>query len=313
MTREALYVAMTRGRHANHAYLATDEAHLEAHQHAPGFHAGQVTAHSILTAVLQHEGAERSAHETITIEQEAWTSIGQLAAEYETIAQTAQHDRFAATIAHSGLDDKQTEAVIRSESFGSLIAQLRHIEADGYEPQQSVARVVRAGGLDKADDPAAVLGSRLAKLSAAPSGGTRPRHRPRYLAGLIPQAIGPMPADMDRSLTELAELIEKRADALASNAIKEQQPWVQSLGPQPSDPARRVEWRQYLRTVAAYRDRHHIHGSDPLGPAPTRQGQRLDRHRATQATERAQTTARQDIARQRGPSRQINTGHDLGR
>ena len=96
MTREAFYVAMTRGRQTNTAYVATDEAHLEAHQHTTDFQAGHLTARSILHGVLQHEGAERSAHETITTEQDAWTSIGQLAAEYETIAQAAQHDRFAA-------------------------------------------------------------------------------------------------------------------------------------------------------------------------------------------------------------------------
>lgn len=33
MTRESLYVSMTRGREANHVYVATDEAHLEQHQH----------------------------------------------------------------------------------------------------------------------------------------------------------------------------------------------------------------------------------------------------------------------------------------
>jgi hypothetical protein len=43
---------------------------------------------------------------------------------------------------------------------------------------------VDAGG--QSDDPAAVLAARLAKLTTARSGGTRPRRRPRYVAGLIP-------------------------------------------------------------------------------------------------------------------------------
>ncbi|MHB1539003.1 MAG: MobF family relaxase, partial [Solirubrobacteraceae bacterium] len=203
MTREAFYVAMTRGRQANTAYVATDEAQLEAHQHTPGHSDGQVTARSILYDVLQHEGAERSAHETIATEQDAWTSIGQLAAEYETIAQTAQHDRFAATVAHNDLDAGQAKAIVDAESFGSLVAQLRRTQADGYQPEDLFSRVVRAGGLDGAEDPAAVLTARLAKLTAARSGGTRPRQRSRYLAGLIPQASGPMPADMRRTLPSL--------------------------------------------------------------------------------------------------------------
>ncbi|MGK4029889.1 ATP-binding domain-containing protein, partial [Bacteroides uniformis] len=33
VTRESLYVAMTRGRESNRVYVATDEHHLEEHQH----------------------------------------------------------------------------------------------------------------------------------------------------------------------------------------------------------------------------------------------------------------------------------------
>jgi hypothetical protein len=312
MTREALYVAMTRGRHSNHAYVANDETQLEAHQHTPNFQDGHVTARSILYGVLQHEGAERSAHETIITEQDAWTSISRLAAEYETIAQAAQHDRFAATIAHSCLDPEQARAITTGESFGSLVAQLRRLEADGYEPERSFARVLRAGGLDRADDPGAILAARLAKLTAARSAGTRPRGRPRYLAGLIPQALGPMPADTRRALTELTELIEQRTHALTKQAINERQPWVRSLGSQPSDPRRRADWQQQLRTIAAYRDRYNIRSDDPLGPAPTRQGQRLDHQRATLAARRAQTSARQGVTRQREPRQQIAARHELG-
>jgi conjugative relaxase-like TrwC/TraI family protein len=272
MTREAFYVAMTRGRHSNVAYVATDEAQLEAHQHTPGFEDGQVTARSILGCILQHEGAERSAHETIASEQDAWTSIAQLAAEYETIAQAAQHDRFATAIADSGLDAEQVQAITGGESFGALVAQLRRTEADGYEPGEAVARVLRAGSLDGAKDPAAVLQARLARLIAARAGGTRPRQSPRYLAGLIPQATGPMPADMRRTLTELAKLIEQRADALTQQAIEGREPWVRRLGSPRSAPARHADWQRQLRTVAAYRDRYGLSGSDPLGQAAEQPG-----------------------------------------
>jgi AAA domain/Histidine kinase-, DNA gyrase B-, and HSP90-like ATPase len=61
MTREAFYVAMTRGRYSNVTYVATAKAHLEEHQHTPEYE-DQVTARTILYGVLQHEGAEKSAH-----------------------------------------------------------------------------------------------------------------------------------------------------------------------------------------------------------------------------------------------------------
>ncbi len=312
MTREAFYVAMTRGRFSNIAYVATDEVHLEEHQHTHGYE-DQVTARTILYGVLQHEGAEKSAHETIEAEQEKWSSIAQLAAEYETIAQTAQHQRFATAVAASGLDTDRATAVVCSESFGSLIAQLRRTEAEGHHPEQLLTRAVRAGGLDDAKDPAAVLAARLAKLTATRSRGTRPRRRPRYVAGLIPEATGAMPADMHRTLTELRDLIEQRATALASEALQEGQSWVRRLGPPPADPARRAAWEQQVRTIVAYRDRHEITGSDPLGPAPSSQGQRLDHQRADAAARRAKAAVSDQAGPRRGPERQIDSGCDLSR
>lgn len=313
MTREAFYVAMTRGRLSNVADVATDEAHLEDHQHTPGFDDGKTAARSILYGVLQHEGAEKSAHDTITAEQEKWSSIAQLAAEYETIAQTAQCDRFAAAVAASGLYVDRVAAVVGGESFGSLIAQLRRTEADGHQPEQLLSRAVRAGGLDDAKDPAAVLAARLAKLTAVRSGGTRTRRRARYIAGLLPEATGPMTADMHRTLTELQELIEQRATALADQAIAERQPWIPRLGPPPTEPARRAAWQQQARTIAAYRDRHGITSADPLGPEPASQGQRLDQQQAGVALRQAQIAAGQHDPSRRGAELQLDTSRGLGR
>lgn len=82
---------MTRGKNANRAYVATDQWQLEDHQTRPD---EEVSARSILEAVLCHAGAERSAHEMIEAEQEYWAGIGQLAAEYDTIAQTGKQGRW---------------------------------------------------------------------------------------------------------------------------------------------------------------------------------------------------------------------------
>ena len=62
MCRESLYVAMSRGRTGNHAYVVTDEM-LDVdlhHQPAP-----RLDAIGVLTGVLAREGSERSATETI--------------------------------------------------------------------------------------------------------------------------------------------------------------------------------------------------------------------------------------------------------
>ncbi|SER98426.1 hypothetical protein SAMN05443377_12528 [Propionibacterium cyclohexanicum] len=97
MTRENLYVALTRGRQTNMDYVAIDKPESDHAGPHPGDNA-EATARSALFGVLQHNGAEQSAHETITSEQNTWANIGQLAAEYETIVAAALHDRWATLI-----------------------------------------------------------------------------------------------------------------------------------------------------------------------------------------------------------------------
>ncbi|GAB3597146.1 MobF family relaxase [Microbacterium tumbae] len=289
MTRETFYVSMTRGRQSNIAYVATDEAHLERHQQTET----EVTARTVLYGVLQHEGAEKSAHETISAEQDAWTSIKHLADQYETIAQEAQAERVTDLLIRAGLDRAWLDDVIASESFGSLIAELRRAEANGHNAEQLISRVVAAGGTDQASDLAATLRNRVSRLAEMRSGGTRRRARSRLIAGLVPEAGGFMPADMAQALRELKELIERRVSALADAAITEQAPWTRSLGPQPRTLRERAAWRSCVATVAAYRDRYDIAGPQVLGSSPSTQLQRLDRERAAAAILRAQKMSRE--------------------
>lgn len=79
---------------------------------------GEPTARNILYGVLQHVGAELSAHETLTSERDVWGSIAQLAAEYETIAAAAQHDRWVTVVRASGLTPEQADAAIESDAVG---------------------------------------------------------------------------------------------------------------------------------------------------------------------------------------------------
>src|SRR5699024_7792688 len=126
-TRENFYVAMTRGRHGNYAYVATDTTD-DAHAAPHPSDTPDATARSVLYGVLQHVGAELSAHETITAEQERWGAIAQLAAEYETIAQAGQHDRWATLLTASGLTEEQVDLVLGSDAYGALSAELRRAQ-----------------------------------------------------------------------------------------------------------------------------------------------------------------------------------------
>ncbi len=289
MTRENLYVAMTRGRDANVAYVAVDQPDAAHDVPHPGDNQA-ATGRSVLYGVLQHAGAELSAHETIAAEQEAWGSIAQLAAEYETIAAAAQHDRWATLIQHSGLTESQAAEALASDAFGPLTAELRRAEANHHNVDALLPRLVRARRLEDADDVAAVLHHRLAMATARPAGSGRARKAPRLIAGLIPEATGTMSDEMRQALNERRDLIEARADAVLDNALAGAAPWTAELGPRPTNAKMLTTWRGSARVVAAYRDRYHISGDTPLGTMTASDGQRLDAARARAAVDAAPTT-----------------------
>jgi hypothetical protein len=287
MTRENLYVALTRGREANMAYVAVDKPD-DSHE---GPHPGdniEATAKSVLFGVLQHVGAELSAHETITAEQEAWANIGQLAAEYETIAAAAQRDRWARLVRASGLTDEEAEAAISSPAFGALTAELRRAEANHHDTQTLLSRLVRARRFTDADDIAAILHYRVAKATERPAGSGRARKTPRLIAGLIPEATGTMSPEFRQALTERRNLIEGRTDAILDAAVSQGQEWIVVLGKQPKQERAAQMWRHAARTVAAYRDRYGIADPLPLGAPAEAGAQKVDAARARAALDRAQ-------------------------
>lgn len=270
MTRENLYVAMSRGRESNDVYVATDQAHLEEHQFRDDL---QNTARSILYGILQHIGAELSATETILQEQEDASSIAQLLAEYETIAVEAQAHRWTATLRDAGLTDAQVDGLVDADSFGVLSAELRRLEAAGHQVDQLLATVTKAGRLEDVEDIGSLLRYRVLKL--AERFPAQPPARSGLIAGLFPRATGRMRADDQQALTEREALIEDRARAVVERARTEQEPWIAGL-PEPVDAAQ----ERALTVVAAYRDRWRITAETPLGPEPDDDTQLLDYQRA---------------------------------
>jgi len=306
MTRENLYVALTRGRNANRAYVTIDKPDDSHDAPHPGDDT-EATARSVLFGVLQHVGAELSAHETITAEQDVWANIGQLAAEYETIAAAAQHDRWASLVRGSGLTEEEAEAAVSSPAFGALTAELRRAEANHHDIETLLPRLVRARGFTDADDIAAVLHYRVSRATARPAGSGRARKTPRLIAGLIPEAAGTISGEFRRALSERRDLIESRTEVLLDAALTEGDGWTKVLGPPPKDAKTAATWRRHARTVAAYRDRYGITDPTPLGVPAEDDAQKIDQARAAAAL-RAITQAKQAPEPERRPARQAARG-----
>lgn len=281
-TRENFYVGMTRGRENNHVYVATDrpdDSHTQPHP-SDDPHA---SARSVLYGVLHHVGAESSAHEAIRAEHERWGSIAQLGAEYETIAQDAQHDRWLRLLGASGLTPEQIDTVVESDAFGALSAELRHAEANHHDLEALLPRLIASRTLGDADDIASVIHERLARAAARPAGSHRARQPPSLIAGLIPVAGGPMRPEMRSALDERRRLIHQRANAVLRDAIASKSLWTGALGNQPEAKADARAWLLHGLTIAAYRDRYQIESDDPIGPPPASTTQKIDAARATAA------------------------------
>jgi conjugative relaxase-like TrwC/TraI family protein len=305
-TRENFYVSMTRGRDSNIAYVALDKPD---EGHAPP-EPDEVNAHTVLYGVLQHIGGELSAHQMIVAEQERWSSIAQLGAEYETIGAVAQRDRWVEAIRTSGLTEAQVEQVLASQSFGPLTAELRRAESNHHDVEKLLPTLVARRSLDDAEDIGAVLISRIQKAAQPRQGKRRPS--PKLVVGLIPVADGPMSPEMAEVLGELADLMEGRAMALAEKAVEEKAPWLKRLGSPPTTEAARRRWLHEARTVAAYRDRYGVEGRRVLGE-PTNEAQKMDAARAEQAIGRARSIAEDAVNAQDGRSHTLESrGRAIG-
>lgn len=195
----------------------------------------------------------------------------------------------------SGLTDEQTQAVIDSDVFGALSVEPRRAEANHHNVDTLLPRLIKARGFADADDIASVIHHRLAHATTRPAGSGRTRQTPRLIAGLIPEATGPMTPDMQQALAERRDLIEQRADAVLHSALTDNQPWTAKFGTEPKEAKRWEAWRRAARTVAAYRDRYQITDDrTPFGPAPESTSQKIDAARARSSLNRAQSIANDD-------------------
>jgi hypothetical protein len=294
MTRENLYVAMTRGREANNSYVAVDRPDID-HVGPRSGDATAATARSVLCGVLRHVDAELSAHETIVEQQGVWGSVAQLAAEYETIAAAAQRDRWAALVRGSGLSPGQADEAIKTPAFAALSAELRRAEAHHLDVERLLARAVGSRGIEDAEDVAAVMCSRIATKVARDARAGSAHKTPRFIVGLIPEAIGPMTVEMRQALDERSDLIESRASAVLDEALLGGARWVQSLGVVPRRRSA-TGWRLQARTVAAYRDRYAIVGTRALGTSPQTETQSRDAAQARSALEACKRIADEEDA-----------------
>ncbi|WP_052500536.1 MobF family relaxase [Arthrobacter sp. SPG23] len=253
LTRELLYVSMTRGRAGNHAYVSENDP-LDDEPLDPAL---QASWREILGEVLAAEGAERTAHEVRDAELSKADSLERLSAEYDHLAQMAASDDLAGFIeTHS---TGGASALQQSTSWGAAVAAWRR--SVGVS-RPSAQRVV-AAALDKnasARDTAAVIHSRLRQFIAAMSAGA---------IDPLTEVLRTARPDVADMVSQVRDRMQHRRDHVIRSALMNDAAWkrnlLEGLGPFVyPDEATAV-----IRQVAIYRDRWGIQDSSlPLGPLP---------------------------------------------
>ncbi|MGW4849031.1 MobF family relaxase [Nocardia brasiliensis] len=170
-TRQQFYVAMTRGRHANHAYIATAMAGEEGEIYTLPAHYPR-TAVEHLHHILDRDGATTSAHTELRDALDPARRIGRAVDTYlDTLTLTAEHTCGPTRLAtidhtaeqlHPGLTDSPAYPVLRQH--------LAMLTLTGTDPITALRTAITARELDTATDPAAVLDWRLDATGAHSTG-----------------------------------------------------------------------------------------------------------------------------------------------
>lgn len=163
LTRENLYVALTRGRHANHAYVATHELlpldedqRMDRPKHDPDARA----AREVLEQILAREGVALSATETIRQSQEQAASLATLVPEYLYALERATTAGYQQLINRIFTPDL-AHLLTADPAFSAIVRALHRGETAGWQPEQLLATAARRGPLAHGDSAAELLAWRI--------------------------------------------------------------------------------------------------------------------------------------------------------
>lgn len=266
MCRESLYVAMSRGRQDNRAYVVTDEA-LDVELHCPP--GPRLDALSVLCGVLGRQGAELSATETLRRALESAESLATLVPRYQDALTRAALTGGLEEAVRAGLRDAGGSALERRAAEAPGWRRLL-LACAGKHPREVVAEAVRSRLLDTCSvgDVAALLAWRVTHLAddghdglPVAGGGSMGRLRPPWImpppAGLARHPVGAWAAGQDR-------LVTARVEALVEQLATDPPAWAHGIPARPQPGPAREAWEHDAALVVAYRDQHGVPDRAPL-------------------------------------------------
>lgn len=260
MTREELYVALTRAQFHTTLYVAThDILPLDEDERTdyPRNDPRAYAAVEILLRIMNTEGAELSATEAMRESRRLTGSLATLAPYFQHTLEIVSRPGYHRLV-HDTFDDELAQAVTESPTWASLRRTLIAAEQAGHNGGFLLQQAAARENLNGASDPAERLDLRInVYLDRRPTGPTNNEPgQPTWLT--IPaRSHTDLDPELHDYLRTLGQLTMLRVQELQQLAADEQPAWAADL------PEHR------LAIVAAFRDQHQItedNPNQPLGP-----------------------------------------------
>jgi hypothetical protein len=238
LSRQALYVGMTRGRESNTAHVVTGKTA------PPGHEPYQQAAHeSVLAGVMQRDTQDLSATAQIRQAQEQSGGTGHLLHLWSAATRQALHPNIDQRI-KARLTDSEACRYEREHSRQALQQRLRAAQLAGHDIGVLIDQIT-AAPMDGARSIASVLHGRLQRLGLP------------QLAGHEVTWAQRTPASAPAVARELAAALDDRARVLGEQMTASPEPWLARqlgvLAPNAS-PALREEYARRAGAAAAYRE-----------------------------------------------------------
>jgi hypothetical protein len=316
LSRALLYVAMTRGREANSAYVITESGTADLRpgasparqltggarpapagsqvgpkkDHAPAAKPGPdrqeqrepwtppADRFSVLAAALERADADPPALDVLAAELTRSRHLAHLGAIWADLVEQESVARYDAIVRQS-LTQPDYDRYAAADARTTLHRQVRAAELAGHDPAVLLPRAVRLRPLGNAPGrgPADDVAKVLHSRVREITGTPAPR--PASYAQRTPPAADP---ETGRFLDDLARLMDQRTAELGDHALVRPPAWAADhLGPPPQDPLERHAWASRVGTAAAYRERYaHTDPHDAIGREPAAPEARADWHAA---------------------------------
>ncbi|QII03751.1 relaxase domain-containing protein (plasmid) [Rhodococcoides fascians A21d2] len=259
-TRQLAYVGLTRGKQANHLYLATAS---DGDLHTAMTERGMLppTAVDDLREILRRDGAQVSAHTTLAEADDPHLNLSPAARAYDYSVATGSEVHLGPEVM-AAIDvaaEEEAPGLTDEPAWPTLRGHLAILGAHGRDPVEALRSAVRSRELDTALDRAAVLDWRL-----DPSGKHSSASGPLPWLPAIPTAVHDLP-EWGAYLDARQELVTAHCARIAADVAT----WTPTTAPVWARPLLTDEPdRGLLTDLAVFRAAHDVDPADrrPTGP-----------------------------------------------